>query len=293
MATPSHQALGPDPGGRPDEPGTGDGRAARQRAPRAGGSLACDAAGRPRRGRLSRAHRGGPAAGLVGPPRSRAHGPVAIAVAVVVAVGDAVLRPALRLLVSRAGAVGALVLGILAQLLVVGGALSLTPGVQSGSVATVVPALLLVALFSTVGRFLLGTGDEDHLVGDLVRRAERRRRRAGDADVRPAGPPGLVVVQIDGVPHPVCFPDLPGRPPVDVLQEPRAAGHRDRAGHDRDDARTLRRVGRPASWAGPVDGRLGSRRHSRPRPGGPGQWPSGRPRPSPRAGLAVESRRFG
>ena len=178
MATPSHQALGPDPGGRPDEPGTGDGRAARQRAPRAGGSLACDAAGRPRRGRLSRAHRGGPAAGLVGPPRSRAHGPVAIAVAVVVAVGDAVLRPALRLLVSRAGAVGALVLGILAQLLVVGGALSLTPGVQSGSVATVVPALLLVALFSTVGRFLLGTGDE------AAPRPQRRRRRRADGPRR-------------------------------------------------------------------------------------------------------------
>jgi hypothetical protein len=129
----------------------------------------------------------------------------AVVVAAVVAVADAVLRPGLRLLVSRAGAVGALVMGTLAQLLVVGVALSVTPGVRSGSVATVVLILVLVALFSTVGRFLLGTGDKAYLVGDLVRRAERRRHRAGDADDRPAGPPGLVVVQIDGLPYPVLM----------------------------------------------------------------------------------------
>jgi hypothetical protein len=129
----------------------------------------------------------------------------AVVVAALVAVVDVAVRPALRLLLTRAGAVGALLVGLLTQLLVVELALTLAPGAQHHSPGTVALTLLLVAVFGALGRWLLGATDKDYLVADLIRRAQRRRRRTGPAVPAAVGAPGVVIVQLDGLPHPVLM----------------------------------------------------------------------------------------
>ena len=127
-------------------------------------------------------------------------------VALAIAVADAVLRPPLRLLAGRAGAVAALVLGIATQIALVELALLIVPGVSATSLNDVIVTLLIVAVVTTATRWALGVSDSSYLVGDLIRRAKARRRRAGGAPwPAPAEgfPPGVVVVQIDGLPFPV------------------------------------------------------------------------------------------
>jgi uncharacterized membrane protein YvlD (DUF360 family) len=123
-----------------------------------------------------------------------ASGWTAVLVAVFMAIGDALFRPVLRLLADRAGPFAALVLGILAQLVLVEAALVVAPGVTTGGGGTAVATLLLVGLVLTAVRWVLGVNDSSYLVADLVRRRTPPRR---------AGGPGMVVVQLDGVSFPV------------------------------------------------------------------------------------------
>ncbi|HEY0187137.1 MAG TPA: alkaline phosphatase family protein [Cellulomonas sp.] len=127
--------------------------------------------------------------------------------ALLVAVGDLVLRPALRVLARVGGAMGALVAGLCAQVLVAWLSLAVLPGVQVRNAWSVVPVLLTAAVVMALGRWVWGAGDSDYVVADVVRRARSRARRAGAA---PAGAgesdhrlPGLLVVQLDGVAQPV------------------------------------------------------------------------------------------
>lgn len=124
----------------------------------------------------------------------------AVLVAVVVAVADALVRPLLRLVVGRLGAGAALLLGLVVQVLVVWLALWVVPGSSTDTIATAVETLLIVAAFGAVGRWLLGASDREYLVRDLVRRAERRRRRRGASTEHGQG---MVVVQVDGLPAPL------------------------------------------------------------------------------------------
>ncbi|WP_211192119.1 alkaline phosphatase family protein [Actinoplanes sp. TBRC 11911] len=119
----------------------------------------------------------------------------AVLVALVMAVGDALSRPPLRALAGRAGPFAALLLGGLAQLLLVELALLVAPGVTTGGAGTTVATLLLVGLVLTAVRWLLGVNDSSYLVADLV----RRRPPSGD---RIPGT-GVVIVQWDGVSFPV------------------------------------------------------------------------------------------
>ncbi|MFI2104742.1 alkaline phosphatase family protein [Isoptericola sp. NPDC019693] len=140
-------------------------------------------------------------------------------VALVVGLGDALLRAPLRRLARAGGAVVALVLGLAAQVLVVGAALTFLPGVTSGSWADVLAVLLVAGVVMACGHWVVGARDNAYVVGDLLRRARRRaglprRAAVGEAGTDDAGadgsadggsddrPPGVLVVLLDGVARP-------------------------------------------------------------------------------------------
>ncbi|ROS77168.1 alkaline phosphatase family protein [Cellulomonas sp. PhB143] len=143
-----------------------------------------------------------PGAGATGP------GPVLL-VALAVAVGDAVVRPPLRLAGARIGAVGAIALGILVQLAVSVGALVLLPGIDPGPPFDALAVLLVASVVMATGQWLFGSNDPEYVVSDVLRRARRTDRRAraragaGPEDEQAARTEnGLLVVQLDGVSRP-------------------------------------------------------------------------------------------
>ncbi|WP_435735629.1 phage holin family protein [Cellulosimicrobium sp. PMB13] len=129
--------------------------------------------------------------------------------ALVVGVGDVVLRPPLRVVARRLGVVGALVSGLLAQVLVVWAALALLPGFRIATWSAALAVLLLAAFVMAIGRWLVGASDNEYVLGDLVRRARRAAglsERAAARDATGDGPvgsdehpAGLLVVMLDGV----------------------------------------------------------------------------------------------
>lgn len=119
-----------------------------------------------------------------------------------VGVGDLLLRAPLRLLAAVAGAGGALVAGLAAQVLVAWAALQVAPGLALTSGWAVLWVLLLTSVVMAAGRWLWGASDNAYVVSDVVRRARRRTRAAGTV-AGDARPPGLLVVQLDGVGAPV------------------------------------------------------------------------------------------
>ncbi|NUO57971.1 MAG: phosphodiesterase [Hamadaea sp.] len=121
----------------------------------------------------------------------------AIVLAAATGVVDAVARPLLRLLAGRAGAVAALTVGLVVQLLVLWVAVVIVPGASMTGVGAFFGTLFVVAIILAVTRWLFGVNDSSYLVSDLIRRGARRHR-AGDGDGE-----GVVVVQIDGMPYPV------------------------------------------------------------------------------------------
>ena len=125
--------------------------------------------------------------------------------ALAVAVGDLVLRPPLRVLARVGGAMGALLAGLGAQVLVVWLALTLLPGLHVTNAWAAVQVLVIAAVVMAVGRWVWGASDSDYVVGDVLRRARAHARRAGEGGgaVPDDRPPGLLVVQLDGVAAPV------------------------------------------------------------------------------------------
>ncbi|MGC5168225.1 alkaline phosphatase family protein [Luteimicrobium sp. DT211] len=137
-------------------------------------------------------------------------------VGLVVTVGDALVRPALRVLAARFGPLAALLLGLAAQVAVAWAALVHVPGLHLSHGTDVVPVLLVAAVVMAAGRWLLGLRDNDYVLGDLRRRARRGARRgarrraraagraaAGGEAVPPAGAAagerGVLIVQLDGL----------------------------------------------------------------------------------------------
>src|SRR3954453_9591580 len=83
----------------------------------------------------------------------------AVVAAVVVSVADALVRPLLRWIAGRLGAVVALLLGLAVQLVVVQAALTAAPGTYADTVGTAAATLVLVAILGAVGRWMLGAAD--------------------------------------------------------------------------------------------------------------------------------------
>ncbi|MDM7832074.1 alkaline phosphatase family protein [Cellulomonas edaphi] len=129
-------------------------------------------------------------------------GPV-LGAAVVVAFGDLALRRPMRWLARVAGAGGALVAGLLAQVATAWLALVVLPGLTVESAWGFFAVLVLAGIVMAVGRWLWGANDSEYVVADVLRRARRHARRAGAATSDGDREPGLLVVQLDGVGEPV------------------------------------------------------------------------------------------
>jgi len=126
-------------------------------------------------------------------------------VALLVFVGDLALRAPLRALARVTGAMGALVLGLVAQLAITWAALRLVPGLDVTSGWAVGWVIVIAAVVMAAGRWLIGANDSEYVVSDVLRRARRKSRRTtarrgGGTGARGAG---LLVVQLDGVAEPV------------------------------------------------------------------------------------------
>ncbi|KRD40454.1 hypothetical protein ASE27_06080 [Oerskovia sp. Root918] len=143
--------------------------------------------------------------------------------ALVVGVGDAVLRPLWRVVAGRAGVVGALVSGLAGQVLVAWLALTYLPGFETDDWGSVVAVLVLAAFFMAIGRWAIGASDNDYVIDNLLRRARRAQRTAARRAARassggggskaggPTGPPGAADLS-DSPPAPV-----PGSRPAGLL----------------------------------------------------------------------------
>jgi uncharacterized membrane protein YvlD (DUF360 family) len=117
-------------------------------------------------------------------------------VALALAVIGAVLRPVLVAVATLLGWPGAMLLALFGQAVLVYLALLVVPGVES-SFWPAFWAGWIIAVVTTLVGWIMTAGTNDALLAHLVRRS-RRRATVTDPDV-----PGVVFVQLDGVPYPV------------------------------------------------------------------------------------------
>ncbi|WP_045740625.1 alkaline phosphatase family protein [Actinoplanes rectilineatus] len=131
---------------------------------------------------------------------------------VLVAVVGAVLRPLLLLGVTALGGWGAMLLGVVAQVVVMVVALELDPAGQISGLPTLIGAAIVAVVVAALLDWMADSGSDDTFVREARRlmRGVRRRaaRRAGGPlfalrRPRPGSEPGLLMVQLDGVAEPV------------------------------------------------------------------------------------------
>lgn len=133
-------------------------------------------------------------------PGVRTDGPAGVLLAaVLVFVGDLALRAPLRALARVVGAMGALALGLLVQVVIAWVALALVPGVAVDDAWSVLAVIVIAAVVMAIGRWVIGANDSDYVVADVLRRARRKARRRASAAPAATLPAGLLVVQLDGV----------------------------------------------------------------------------------------------
>lgn len=111
------------------------------------------------------------------------------------------LAAPLRALAARGSVITALLLGVTAQLLVLGAALTYGTSFATLDAGTVAVVLLVAAALLALGRWIVGASDSAYIVGSAARntnRARAFRRRAADRDSHELKR-GLLVVQLDGV----------------------------------------------------------------------------------------------
>ncbi len=125
----------------------------------------------------------------------------AVLIAALAAVGDALVRPILRILAGRIGGLAALGLGTVVQVMLVHLAILVVPGADITGPGSLLATLLCVALVASVAGWLIDVNDSAYVVGDLVRRGERARRARGHGIADAVREPGVLIVQIDGMPH--------------------------------------------------------------------------------------------
>jgi uncharacterized membrane protein YvlD (DUF360 family) len=122
----------------------------------------------------------------------------AVVVAACLFVGGALLRPILVELAVALGWLGALLVGLFGEAVVLGVVLALVPFEDEPAWWATFLAAWIVAAVSTLLVWVATAGTDDAVTAGLVRRARRRPVTLSDADL-----PGVVFVQADGVPYPV------------------------------------------------------------------------------------------
>jgi hypothetical protein len=131
---------------------------------------------------------------------------------VLVAVVGAVLRPLLLAGVIALGGWGAMLLGVVAQVIVMAVALELDPSKRLSGWPTVGVAALLAVICAAILDWMADSGTEDTFVKEarrLMRGIRRRQARQAGGRLltlrrpRPGTEPGLLMVQLDGVSEPV------------------------------------------------------------------------------------------
>jgi uncharacterized membrane protein YvlD (DUF360 family) len=124
--------------------------------------------------------------------------PWLVAGALTLAVVGALVRPLLAWLATRLGWLGALLLALLGNALVFAVAVALLPGIVATSFWPVFWASWIVAAAVTLIAWLATAGTSQAVTSRLIRQARRRPATVADPDL-----PGVVFVQLDGVPYPV------------------------------------------------------------------------------------------
>ncbi|MEU5875924.1 alkaline phosphatase family protein [Spirillospora sp. NPDC047279] len=128
-----------------------------------------------------------------------ATGAISVAIAVlVVAIVDAVLRPVLTALAVALSWFGVFAIGLFAQAVVVYVGLMLAPGVTVDDFWDALLAAWLYALIATTLGWLLSVDGDDAFISHCMRQATRGRAKVERSEV-----PGVIFVQLDGVPLPV------------------------------------------------------------------------------------------
>src|SRR3954452_21105075 len=131
---------------------------------------------------------------------------------VLIAAVGAVLRPLLLVGIVALGGWGAMLLGVVAQIVVIVVALELDPANRISGLPSLVAAAILAVIFAAILDWMADSGSDDTFVKEAKRlmRGVRRRlaRRAGGPLItlrrpRPGTQPGLLMVQFDGLSEPV------------------------------------------------------------------------------------------
>ncbi|WP_203785423.1 alkaline phosphatase family protein [Paractinoplanes rishiriensis] len=132
-------------------------------------------------------------------------------VLVVAGVG-AVLRPLLLVGIVALGGWGAMLLGVVAQVVVIVVALELDPANQISGLPSLVLAAIFAVIFAAIVDWMVDSGTDDTFVKEakrLMRGVRRRQARQAGGPIltlrrpRPGTEPGLLMVQLDGLSEPV------------------------------------------------------------------------------------------
>ncbi len=204
-------------------------------------------------------------------PGLQAESPLAVVVAAVwCALVGSVLRPVLVRLVVPLGWWGAFVLALFANAIVMYIGIELAPGIEDDGFLSIFIASWIYAVLAAVFEWLLLSDADDAFLAYAIRMAGRRKETVPVSTV-----PGVLFVQLDGVPYPVLdLGDQVGHPPEHLAVDPQRLAPRDRvdrqgAVHDagepgrhpaRDGAGDagvpLVREGRLAGWSCPTARRM-------------------------------------
>jgi hypothetical protein len=133
-------------------------------------------------------------------PGDQSSGPVSVLLLVITVVGVGfLLRPLLLGLAVLLGSFGLLIVGVLAQAIILGVALSIAPDVQVSSYPRIVGVSWIAAGIAALVNWLLDAGSQDAYLAQVLGRVVRIAHRHADEPEAATGEAGLLIVQLDGV----------------------------------------------------------------------------------------------
>ncbi|MCW2757727.1 MAG: type phosphodiesterase/nucleotide pyrophosphatase [Nocardioidaceae bacterium] len=144
---------------------------------------------------------------------------------VTVLVAGALIRPFLTLLTVFTGVVGLLVTGLLAQTVILGVALSFVPAVEPLPLPDLILTAYGVSVVAAFLNWIVDTSSEDVFLAQVLGRSIRTARQ------REVSGPGLLVIQLDGVAHPLLRQAAAAGAIPFLTRMIRSGGHRLRDWH--------------------------------------------------------------